>query len=1387
MSLILDICLEKFAGKLTGYDIDQIKALAQNHMESGLGAVEADQTAVKDYINDLAGERDDIIGQVTSQAEAIKKADIEAKETAFTEAEKGLKKAQLKVLEIETAPKNDRPEIVSKREKQLSDAEKNLAEAKELHKTTKAELDNVKPAEPVTAKFIGYQEDAKGGQAALYNVVGGELNNSTVTAKTLTENGIEVPETLPVEPKVLYRGSSKEGGEWFTPDKNAAKEYSELDEGGKVSKLTIDLNSKKIAEPSNIISAAKKLGIDTEAESLYALVSSEYKDVVSELKNQGFDGVHLPVGEDFAPSGKAIESYRIFEKPKAKEQTEVSGIKDLKNFWEIPLSEAKEKIPPKTHRAMVEQALSENKPVPESVLKDYPELQERAETETKKQKSKSVRFEAGRKLTKDERAEVMRSIASVDIIDTPQPITPEPFNKKPILTQEQQKRRLKAKEVKEKQINIADAKEAGEYIRKGIIGRRKALNLSSYETNLFVNEIEKVTNKAQRETIPFIVEGTDVPKELNRPDIEKVYSKNKKDLDPIAKQVKKHFDDGWQKMKMHIPDMSAEQVENYVTHIWDLNEGKKREVTNWFITQNRFLKKRYIETLKEGVEKFGLKPRTLDIGDIIRIHDGTMNRAIENKKFVDDLIKIKKDGVPLIERADKAPHGWILYDHPALRRALVIPGDPKMGEKISPALKSILDEMGVAIGRRISPTIFGKPNRLAGQYRHGDPPEVRFQRFMSNKTIAHEIGHHLDVTLGLGENFLNNYKSELYAINRNRIELSKKDPGKYGEKYTSSPEEQIAEFFATVFTDADKAYQLAPNATVDVLERLKNNGTLTRLVDFDFEKSAKNLIEEQLNMLVKLPVKVHPDIKKPLDVIFGSKIHHPIIQGYEMANGILKKSVLSLSLFHHAALGETGIATMGLARTANIMFNPVKIYKALAKGEFDIYERQDIAKKWIGSGLQVGATSDIPVNLIQDKLNDIARKSKDVPVVSKVTDLIATFNQAWDRALWDYLHDNLKLYAAEHLGTKIDAFGDIEKQKTEIAQFVNDTFGGQNWDMLMVNPKTLQIMSWGLLSSDWTTSTIRQALSPTGIGKIHKETRALRKKLGNHFWLKAGLYFGVGINVLNYTFRKWDEKDNPQYYKDKDMKFIDYTMWGNTIGKRTNLFVGRYEDGTERYVRWGKQFRELFEFFYDESGFNPIVAPLKKIGGKLSPALQLVSQIFTGVAPSGFRNDDIYGKKGWDRAQGIFKTLIKSPIPFASRNLLSDDKEFHVTDIAFPSSKGMTRYKSIELFKHAILGKDERLLKEIYQDTLKNNLPAFTLFNAALTSLKAETTKELNKSIKTIKDLNEALKTTKSTEDVKRLERRLMRFKKESDDRKAGIRAYGIALKQMKKYNQEAP
>lgn len=966
----------------------------------------------------------------------------------------------------------------------------------------------------------------------------------------------------------------------------------------------------------------------------------------------------------------------------------------------------------------------------------------------------------------------------------------------PMKTQDQLKRIAKKKETKKRQQEMKEVPYAAGTVAHLIRMRRADIDIGNFETNLFINMIERQTTKPERELMPFLIERTDVPAELGRPDLEQLWieyqdsgSELAKRLAPIVAAIRVHFDEGWKFMQANMDELTVNQIIDYITHIWRLSEKKKMEITNAFKTKNQYLNKRFIETYKQGIQDFGLKPRTLDVAEIIRIHDNVMHKTIANRQFVKALMRLRHDGVPLVERADLAPHDWVLFTHPALAKALIIPGDPKKGERITEELHILLNELGLAVGKRIAPTIFGKPAPL-GQYWHTQPPEIRLQRFFSTHTLAHEIGHFLHLALDIPTAaFVNKYRDEILALNRERIKRLSKLKGsisKYGshKEYAESDEEMVAEFFAFLFTDIKKAKMLAPGATAHMLGFLARDGKLSKLANFDFETKAKLLIAEQLNTLVKLPVKVHPDLEKPLRVVFDERFYHPVIRAYEMTQAILKKSWLSISLFHHTALGETSMATMGLQKTAEVAFNFPEIYRALAKGDYAVFRNQKATKKWIRRGLQIGATADIPVHRIQQALNEFATNTKNTPVLGKVAEFAATFNEGWDKALWNYYHDTLKLYAAEHLGSRIDPNRSRIQQEQEIAQLVNDTFGGQNWDVLMVSPKIVQIMTWGLLSPDWFLSTMRQAMAFTGAGAIYKETKELRGKLGRLFWLKAFMYFGVGINLLNVANRLADKRKNPGKYADrKDL--IDFTMWGNALGHKTHLFMGRYEDGSERYVRWGKQFREIPEMLIDDSGFNPITASLKRLGAKIAPVPQTLTMILTGHSLSGYNNRDISEAEGWDRVWNTFLYLAKSPFPFSARNLIEKDREFHLTDVAMPSSKGMTRYKAVRLFKVAVEHNDEQLLKEVWQDAVDNNLPPETLFKAALSSIQAEGTKEQNSRLKTVADVDRALDEAKDPKVIRSLKRRRARLVKEAREIEKGSELLQRAIDRFIKLERE--
>ena len=769
------------------------------------------------------------------------------------------------------------------------------------------------------------------------------------------------------------------------------------------------------------------------------------------------------------------------------------------------------------------------------------------------------------------------------------------------------------KKVKEaKSIEVKNKKEIKNKIHEYIIDRRGELNLAMLETNLYTEGLKKELSQTEREALPFIIEKTEVPEALGRKDLQDIVNnknyktKSGKLLTDVAKEVKEHFDKVWEDIVANTDKLTSEQIVDYVTHIWDIPKNKLSSVATWFSTKNKFLNKRYIQTYAEGIEKFGLKPKTLDISDIIRIHDNMSYTVIANKKFLDNLKSIEKDGLKIIQPQSKAPDGYVNLNHPAL-------------------------------------------------------------------TI---------------------------------------------KKYI--PQEEGADI---IYTE---------------------------------------------------PILVHPDAAKPLSVIFGHKLNDQagIIKAYEMIGGILKKSQLSLSMFHHTALTETGIAFMGLPKTLKAFAN---IAYDAAKGNTPSFANKELAKDAAAHTLQFGATQDIPVKQIQTLVEKIDKFAHDNKIPGKsLTRLLSTFNEKWDKALWDYLHDGLKLYAYEdavsNMPDKFQTSEEVKKYKIEMAQLINDTFGGQNWDMLMINPQTQQIMKWTLLSPDWTWSTIRQALSPFGIGNVYKSdkfwntTKAQRAKKGVMFWAKAGIYFGIGMNLLNAFYRDKDEEENPELYKDELSK-KDKWMSGNTIGHKSHLFIGRDDNGFERYLRWGKQFRELPELFEN---------PFKKIGGKASPQLQLVSQIFTGRTLSGYENWDMKDKKGLDWIYGAAKTVAKSPLPFSSSNIFRDDKEWKPIDLFMPTSKGMSSSAAISYFKKGMVYNEETgeidqdldYITDIYEAAVRNNLDVIQAYKTAISSVKSERTRNLKEIFDSIEEAKKERAKAKNSADKMRIDRQIIKMQKKEKNLK---------------------
>jgi len=434
--------------------------------------------------------------------------------------------------------------------------------------------------------------------------------------------------------------------------------------------------------------------------------------------------------------------------------------------------------------------------------------------------------------------------------------------------------------------------------------------------------------------------------------------------------------------------------------------------------------------------------------------------------------------------------------------------------------------------------------------------------------------------------------------------------------------------------------------------------------------------------------------------------------------------MLSLSFFHHMALTESAFST-GIGHKAVSLWSPRKIYKALKNKDYAIYKDMPLAKDSIEHGVTYGALEDVQRNRIQKTLDGLVNISKDIPIANKLTKGVSNVNEIWDKALWDYYHNSLKLYAYEHnvgkmlKGAQANAMkngGTLSAEETtalkrEAAGFVNDSFGGQNWNLqpILGNPKVRQMLHWGILAPDWTISTLKQAAAPVkGLAKMASKDpvdkvvgKALAKR-GGMFWLKAGVYFNIIAQSANYYNSKRD------YGKGR-------FTWENAPGHTLNVYAGKNEDGTERYLRMGKQFREVLEWVE-----NPPQGTLEKLGSKSSPMVREGIRQFSSHDPgSGFPTDwaELEGRKN---IQARLKSIAMMGIPFSLRPYIEDrPKNFMFT---LPSSKGMTNYKTVDLFKKAIKEKNIKDIRHVYVSALQNNLNANQLFKSAKASTKADMT-----------------------------------------------------------------
>lgn len=391
-------------------------------------------------------------------------------------------------------------------------------------------------------------------------------------------------------------------------------------------------------------------------------------------------------------------------------------------------------------------------------------------------------------------------------------------------------------------------------------------------------------------------------------------------------------------------------------------------------------------------------------------------------------------------------------------------------------------------------------------------------------------------------------------------------------------------------------------------------------------------------------------VARDLGAIFGKPFDGPIAKFADKFNASAKFLQLVSSFFHGVTLIESSVAVLGpikglrvaISLGGGIPFLPKRMRDAMMKtglGKDATALTDDAISGARAAGLKVELKSageastfspDIQMTVVRDMITGVENAIKSrIPGSAKIVDTIGPgkYSDMFNTALWDNFHTPVKLISYQDnlkKMIKLNPNADPSQLAADVASFVNDAFGGQNWERLFVHPKFKQVMHWALLAPDWTISNLRIAgIGTTGLkgavrGVIGKGRNPKEQLVGSYWRTALPVYYAT-INLLN--------RANSGHW-----------IWENPPGERLAIQLSEKDDkGRLQFIKLGKQFREPLRW---------LTEPDKIFGSKLSPGIQIVVEQFTAHSTTGFPTEFAAEK------QPVPLTIMEQ-VPLRAKNFIS--------------------------------------------------------------------------------------------------------------------------------------
>lgn len=517
---------------------------------------------------------------------------------------------------------------------------------------------------------------------------------------------------------------------------------------------------------------------------------------------------------------------------------------------------------------------------------------------------------------------------------------------------------------------------------------------------------------------------------------------------------------------------------------------------------------------------------------------------------------------------------------------------------------------------------------------------------------------------------------------------------------------------------------------------------------------------------------IHSDIQKRLGNLLLEDNPGAFRTGLFKVASIAKRMNFLATLFHAYTLSESAVNLLGPVRgpltALSLGLGVPGGNKIARKMGGDVWIKnllggrtmEEAHARAIAALVKAEApAADVPRDVWRKFLDDMAEGLEKVTSGGKNRGAANPFRflkglqETVDTALWDDFHTPLKviafntvydsLLAKKRAGRKLILGGKRTLQTMsddEIARsvgtFVNDEFGGQNWEAL--TSKTLhamfgtkkKMMWWSTFftSPDWNVSSFRASLAITQLIPGLKTTNPVRGYLGLKHWVNATIGTYLYANMLNYITTKADTGEG---------RFI----FQNRPGRKFNhVYLGEDDEGQPIYGMVGKQYKELFEFL-GVTPKNPTiprtgVPPIDFFYAKTLPIVQKAMNPYGDI--HGFRSDMMemhkeamkQGKKlgaedyAWQYLKHIASGFIPFSISGASRINIKPDS---IHDLAralgyqmlpLPKSGGTSNPTAVVYMSNMIRDGEFDLVIDFMDGMLREGMPMKQVIEALDDSLR---------------------------------------------------------------------